>query len=233
MRLPIAVHGRRDVVLATVACGALAAGGAWLARDHAGGAVLVVVAVLAWALVVALHRDPERTAPVGDRLVLAPADGRVTALEEVDEPEFLGGRAVRLRVVTSPLDVHVNRAPLACEIVQVDQRRGVRAAASGPHADSGNEAAALRLLALGGRVRMIVRQVTGAPGRRIVCPTEPGTSLAAGERYGMNHVGSRTEVWLRADQPVTWRVAAGDPVRAGLTVLGELGPAPGAGAGEE
>jgi phosphatidylserine decarboxylase len=225
MRIPITEYGRKDLAVATVVCGALVAVCLWIARTHAWVAILALVPFVVWLLLVNFFRDPERALPQGERLILSPADGKVTDLEEVDEPEFLGGRAVRLGIFLSPLNVHVNRAPMECEVVQVDYRRGAMHKAYDPRARTENEAAAIRLKVLGGRVPMIVRQVTGALARRIVCPVEPGRRLAAGERYGMIKLGSRTEVWLRSDQAVTWHVKIGDNVKGGLTVLGELGPA--------
>ena len=226
MRIPITEYGRKDLALATLVCGVLAAACFWLARTHAWVAALAVVPLAVWLLLVNFFRDPERRLPQGGMLILSPADGKVTDLEELDEREFLGGRAVRLGIFLSPLNVHVNRAPMDAEVVQVDYRRGAIHKAYDPRARTENEAAAIRLRVHGGRVPMIVRQVTGALARRIVCPVEPGRRLAAGERYGMIKLGSRTEVWLRADQPVTWRVKIGDKVKGGLTVLGELGSPP-------
>ncbi len=233
MHVPIARWGRKDLALATVVCGALVALCWWGSRSQPWVLWLAVAPAAVWLLLVNFFRDPERRLPQGERLILSPADGVVTDLEELDEPEFLGGRAVRLGIFLSPLNVHVNRAPMECSVVQVDYRRGAMHKAYDPRARTENEAAALRIEVLGGRVRMIVRQVTGALARRIVCPVEPGTRLAAGERYGMIKLGSRTEVWLRADQPVTWRVRIGDAVRGGTTVLGELGPAADAGRGAQ
>ncbi len=225
MRLPITEYGRKDLALATVVLGALTAVCAWLGATNTWVLALGAAPVVLWLLLVNFFRDPERTTPTGERAIVSPADGTVTDLEELDEPEFLGGRAVRLGIFLSPLNVHVNRAPMDCEVVQVDYRRGAMHKAYDPRARTENEAAAIRLRVLGGRVPMIVRQVTGAVARRIVCPVQPGTRLAAGERYGMIKLGSRTEVWLRADQAVTWSVAIGDAVKGGSTILGELGPA--------
>ncbi len=224
MRLPIATYGRRDLLLSTVLCGAAVAACAVFADGRPWLWLVAAVPFVLWLLLVNFFRDPERTPPQGERLIVSPADGTVTDLEEVDEPEFLGGRAIRLGIFLSPLNVHVNRAPMDCEVVQVEYRRGAMHKAYDPRARTENEAASIRLAVLGGRVRMIVRQVTGAVARRIVCPVTPGTRLQAGDRYGMIKLGSRTEVWLAADQPVRWQVAIGDTVKGGLTVLGELLP---------
>jgi len=226
MRFPITEYGRRDLLIATVVCGALTALCVWLSLSVAWVLWTALVPVVLWLLLVNFFRDPERTITQGERLIISPADGTVSDLEELDEPEFLEGRAVRLGIFLSPLNVHVNRAPMACEVLQVDYRRGAMHKAYDPRARTENEAASIRIAVLGGSVRMIVRQVTGAVARRIVCPVSHGTSLAAGERYGMIKLGSRTEVWLRADQAVTWRVKIGDKVKGGLTVLGEIGPPP-------
>ncbi len=227
MRLPIAVWGRRDLLLASLLLLPLTAGAVALAASQPDRRLLWLAAAavpfVVWLLLVNFFRDPERTPPAGDGLIVSPADGTVTDLEEVEEPEWIGGRAIRMGIFLSPLNVHVNRVPMDCEVRQVDYRRGAMHRAYDPRARTENEAAALRLTVLAGRVPMIVRQVTGAVARRIVCPVEPGTRLRAGDRYGMIKLGSRTEVWLPADASVTWRVGIGDAVKGGLTVLGELG----------
>jgi len=225
MRFPITEYGRKDLLIATGVCGALTALCVWLAGTYEWVMALTIVPIAVWLLLVNFFHDPERTVPVGERLIISPADGTVTDLEELDEPEFLEGRAVRLGIFLSPLNVHVNRVPMDCKVVQVDYRRGAMHKAYDPRARTENEAASLRLTVLGGSVRMIVRQVTGALARRIVCPVSPGATLVAGDRYGMIKLGSRTEIWVRADQAVTWRVKIGDKVKGGLTVVGELGPA--------
>jgi phosphatidylserine decarboxylase len=226
VRLPFARWGVVELVAGTVlglggaaACALLAEGRPWL---WAPAALLLAV----WLLLVNFFRDPERTTPQGPLLVVAPADGVVQDVTDVEEPSFLAGAASRIGIFLSPLDVHVNRMPMEGVVAHVDFRKGRMLAAYDPRAIEQNESAAVGLEVLGGRARILVRQVTGAVARRIVCPVRPGERYRAGQRYGMIKFGSRTEVWVPASLRVRWAVGVGDRVRAGETVLGTLeGPA--------
>ena len=229
VRFPFATYGRFDLALSTViclgiagACGAFAGEVGWVLWLPAAAAIVV------WLILVNFFRDPERTTPKGEFLVIAPADGVVKDIGDVDEPKFLGETASRIGIFLSPLDVHVNRMPMDCTVVQVIYVKGKMLKAYDPLAITENEAASACITVLGGRSKMIVRQITGAVARRIVCPVQPGERYAAGQRYGMIKLGSRTEVWAPKSIPVRWNVKVGDRVRAGETVLGELLPPGGA-----
>jgi phosphatidylserine decarboxylase len=229
VRLPFATYGRFDLAASTVVClGAAAACVALVPRVNWSLYVPAAIAVAVWLILVNFFRDPERTTPQGDLLVVAPADGVVKDIGDVDEPKYLGERASRIGIFLSPLDVHVNRMPMACTVAQVIYVKGRMLAAFDPLAITENEAASACIEVLGGRTKMIVRQITGAVARRIVCPVKPGERYAAGQRYGMIKLGSRTEVWVPKSMPVRWNVKVGDRVRAGETVLGVLEPPGGA-----
>lgn len=161
-------------------------------------------------------RDPERVVPEVANAVLSPADGRVTAVEERDEP-FVGP-AVRVSIFLSPLDVHVNRAPIAGLVVGASYVPGRFVAAYRPDAGEVNERCTLHLL--GETARVAVTQVAGVVARRIVCRVGVGDKLAAGERYGMIRFGSRTDCYMPRGTDV--RVRAGDHATGGVTVLGVL-----------
>ena len=222
MRLPFTPFGARDLVISTVLCLGAIAASAWFA---AGAPWLWAVAGLAfvvWLLLLNFFRDPERTTPQGRLLLVSPADGVVQDLGDVDEPRFLGGTVSRLGIFLSPLDVHVNRMPMDCEVVEVIHREGKMLKAYDPRAITENESAAVGISVLDGRARMIVRQVTGAVARRIVCPLSPGQRFTAGQRYGMIKFGSRTELWVPKHLNVRGSVAIGDRVVGGQTVVGTV-----------
>jgi len=226
VRLPFATYGRFDLALSTLLCvGAAAACVAFAGSVGWGLYLPAVLALAVWLILVNFFRDPERTTPKGDLLVIAPADGVVKDIEDVAEPKFLGETASRIGIFLSPLDVHVNRMPMECTVVQVLYVKGKMLKAYDPLAITENEAASACIEILGGRAKMIVRQITGAVARRIVCPVKPGERYGAGERYGMIKLGSRTEVWAPKSLNVTWNVKVGDRVRGGETVIGTLAPA--------
>lgn len=170
------------------------------------------------ALVIWFFRDPERTVPDAEGLVVAPADGRVNAVREVEEPRLLGGRAVMVSIFLSVFDVHVNRAPVAGTVIYKEYVPGRFVAAWAQRLEEVNERQYLGLEHSGQRV--LVAQIAGLLARRIVCRPDPGAALRRGERYGMIKFGSCTQVYLPSGSHVT--VRPGDRVKGGQTVVGRL-----------
>lgn len=187
---------------------------------------LVALVPLAFAaLAFSFYRDPERLDPeVGELALISPADGVVTDVGVVDEPEYLRGRALRVGIFLSPLNVHVNRIPAAGEVETVVHRPGLCLAATGPACIEQNTSTLVGLRTEAG-VRIGIRQVTGALARTIVCRARPGDRFARGDRYGMIKLGSRTELLVPEQAGFVPAVAPGDVVVGGLSVLGHL-PAP-------
>jgi phosphatidylserine decarboxylase len=163
-------------------------------------------------------RDPERVAPGDDRLVVAPADGKVIDVRAVAAPELLGAPATRISIFMSPLNVHVNRSPVAGRIETVRHTEGRFHAAFADKASDDNERTAVVLN--GGGRRFLVVQIAGALARRIICRRGQGDALARGERYGLIMFGARVDLYLPPAGKV--RVQEGVRVRAGLTVVGEI-----------
>jgi phosphatidylserine decarboxylase len=177
--------------------------------------VAAVVGVVALACL-GFFRDPERTPPAGPGLVLAPADGRVMRIDEVEDPWV--GRAVRASIFLSPLDVHVNRSPVAGLVDSVRYEAGRFMAAYRDEASELNERCTIALE--GDVTRIGVKQIAGVLARRIVCRVRAGDKLAAGERFGLIRFGSRTD--LVVPRSTEMRVKIGDRVKGGETVMGVL-----------
>lgn len=181
----------------------------WIKVGLLFGAVAVFMACF--------FRDPERAVPAIPGAILAPADGRVVDVRAgVDDP-FIGA-AQAMSIFLSPLDVHINRSPLAGLVVDVAYRPGAKVAAYRRDASDRNERTTIAIQGEAGRV--VVRQIAGVLARRIVCRVRPGDKLAAGERFGLIKFGSRTDLIVPA--AVRLRVRQGDRVRAGETVVGVL-----------
>ena len=161
-------------------------------------------------------RDPERVAPPVPGAVLAPADGTVMAVADIEDA-FVGP-ATRVSIFLSPLDVHVNRAPAAGVVRSVEWVRGRYMAAYRPEASDDNERCTVALELDSARVA--VTQIAGVVARRIVCRARPGDKLAAGERYGLIRFGSRTD--LTVPRGTSVHVGVGDRVRGGETIMGVL-----------
>jgi phosphatidylserine decarboxylase len=164
---------------------------------------------------VGFFRDPEREIPVVPNGVLSPADGRVLGVEDAVDP-FVGS-STRVSIFLSPLDVHVNRAPIGGLVADVVYTPGRFVAAYDPDAGD-NERCAVRLQ--GDAARVTVVQIAGVIARRIVCRVGSGDKLAAGERFGMIRFGSRLDVYL--PEGAAPLVAVGQIATGGETVLADL-----------
>jgi len=177
-------------------------------------------ALLGCALLVLLFfRDPERE-PLGDeRSLVAPADGRVVGVETLPRGHRLAPEAVRrVSIFMSPLDVHVNRAPVDGLVESVAYRRGRFSAAYRGEASELNESNALLIHARAG-YRIVVVQIAGWLARRIVCDVVEGATVTRGARFGLIMFGSRVDVYFPSDVTVT--VEAGQRVQAGRSVIAQ------------
>ena len=185
------------------------------------GAIGWWVAMALWTLlaiwVVAFFRDPERTWSRGDRLIVAPADGEVVSLLEVDEPAFLHGRAFRISIFMNVFDCHVNRYPLDGRVAYRHYNPGRFGHAGAEKASLSNEQASVGLETPLGKV--LVRQIAGLVARRIVTDHEVGTDVHQGERMGMIRFGSRVDLFLPPGTRTL--VQVGTKTRAGVTVVAE------------
>jgi len=181
---------------------------------------LVLLALLAWSL--SFFRDPRREPPRDDTLLLAPADGTVRDIETVDEKDFIGGPALRIGIFLSVFNVHINRSPCDVKVEKIAYHRGRFLNAMNPLAgklNESNDVAMVRTKQPNDRI--LVRQISGAIARRIVCAARVGQPLAAGEPFGMIKFGSRTELYVPAGKymNVECLVQIGDKVKAGVTPL--------------
>ena len=183
--------------------------------------VFLLVAVLFFAalsfLILNFFRDPERAVPAEANVLVSPADGLIVQLAE---EEFEGRPVRRLSIFMSPLDVHVNRVPIAGNITAINYKKGSFRVASQDLASIENEQNVFTVEGEQGVV--VVKQIAGVLARRIVFWRRIGDSLARGERVGMIKFGSRVDVLVAPT--VEWRVKVGDRVRAGSSILGTTTP---------
>lgn len=177
-----------------------------------------IIPVCLAALVVWFFRDPPRLVLHREGVVLAPADGRIVAIDDVEHP-YIGTAAVNIGIFLSVTDVHINRAPTAVTLTDQQYRPGKFLNALRARSARENEQLELHFEENGApHRRIVVRQIAGAIARRIVCWTAIGERLAPGEKFGMIKIGSRTEILMpKEDLRIVVRV--GDYVRAGLTPL--------------
>jgi phosphatidylserine decarboxylase len=193
-------------------------GPALLAVWSVAGVELVLALVLVWTLM--FFRDPHRQTIRDDTMLLAPADGRIVDVETVDEGDFIGGPALRIGIFLSIFNTHINRAPCDAKVEKITYRPGKYLNAMNRLAGKVNESNNLALVRTSHpQDRILVRQISGAIARRIVCAAREGQQLAGGERFGMIKFGSRTELYLPASDRIECVVRVGDKVKAGMTPL--------------
>ncbi len=201
------------IVTAGIISYAASFGGHWTQWVVYGSMVLLV------GFIFYFFRDPNREVPEGENLVLSPADGKVVLVSEVDEPVFIGGRAVQISIFLSPMDVHVNRVPASGTIEYLEYHPGIYLMAFDDRSSQLNERADFGLVHPSG-TRVFFRQITGFLARRIVYHIGVGDRVEAGRRFGMMKFGSRMDILL----PVTvgLEVEEGDRTVAGETILATL-----------
>jgi phosphatidylserine decarboxylase len=193
-----------------------------LACHYFGLWPLTCLGVVATAWCAYFFRDPERVTPVGDTLVIAPADGRVSAIAEVIPPPELDlprEAFTRVSIFMNVFDVHVNRSPMAARITKLTYVPGLFLNADLDKASLDNERQALTLLTSGGQHIGVV-QIAGLVARRIVKFVSEGESLQPGQRFGLIRFGSRVDVYL--PKSVAIRVCLGQRSVAGETVIADL-----------
>jgi phosphatidylserine decarboxylase len=174
--------------------------------------------LVAWAEVVWFFRDPERSIPADPAALVSSADGVVTHVEEIDEPDFPGGRALRISVFLSIFNVHVNRLPRDGRVTAVRYFPGAFLDARHSECARRNEQLWIDLVEPNGRP-LRIKQISGAIARRIVCWLKVGEDVKRGERLGMIKFGSRTDLLLPAGERVEVLVKVGDTVQGAATTL--------------
>lgn len=224
--------GRRDMVVLLARTGILgvAVAAVPLAVDVPAVFLLELPLVAVLVTGVLFFRNPARRIPTEAGVLVSPADGTVREVEIVEEGEYIGGPALRVGIFLSIFSVHVNRAPCAGVVEYLCYRPGAFHDARDPRCPVENESQTIGLRAVSGSGepgegdRLLVRQVSGAIARRILCPLVVGHRVARGGLVGMIKYGSRTELYAplpRGRESGVWEAAVkpGDRVRGGVTVL--------------
>jgi phosphatidylserine decarboxylase len=196
-----------------------------------GGAAFAVAVYLLWPRGVPLaalglllslfslwfFRNPDRTPPPGAGIVVSPADGRIVFAGESPPGRYAAEAGKKVSIFMSPLDVHVNRAPVTGRVASVRYHKGAFHVASVDKASLMNEQYGVAVVTPEGRTVTYV-QIAGMVARRIVCDLKEGDSVRQGQRVGMIRFGSRVDLYLPVEARLS--VAAGDRVRAGESVIG-------------
>lgn len=155
---------------------------------------VLVLSVIFFILIVQFFRDPHRETPVGDDLIIAPADGKVVVIEEVDEPEYLKTKCRQISIFMSPVNVHVNRYPTSGKVLYEKYHPGKYLVAWHPKSSTENERTTVVVEHPKGQV--LFRQIAGALAKRIVNYAKVGHIAKAGAEYGFIKFGSRIDIYL-------------------------------------
>jgi phosphatidylserine decarboxylase len=191
--------------------------GVAVARTSAGWIVAAAVWGTLAVWVLAFFRDPERAWSRGERLIVAPADGKVVSVADVEEPAFFAGRVHRISIFMNVFDCHVNRYPTDGTVAYRHYNPGQFGHAGAEKASLSNEQSSIGLTTARGKV--LIRQIAGLVARRIVTDHRPGQAVHQGERLGMIRFGSRVDLFLPLGTRVL--VHVGDTTRVGVTVVAE------------
>lgn len=169
-----------------------------------------------WAIVIYFFRDPERTPPEGEQLIISPADGKVVLIKKIQEDVYLKTQATQVSIFLSPLDVHVNRNPITGVLEYLKYHPGKYLMAWDENASDLNERADFGVKHPSG-TKIFFKQITGFLARRIVYHIKEGDQLKAGERFGMMKFGSRMDIIVPDNVEI--KVKEGDRTWAGQSVL--------------
>lgn len=178
--------------------------------------------IIGLAFLLSFFRDPPRKVPPGADDMVAPADGKVVVVDEIDEDEYIGGPAVRIAIFLSIFNCHINRAPCAGRVEYTQPRPGKFHAAWSEEASRENESNSIGFEMDKERGLCLVKQIAGLIARRIVCAVDVSDRVEKGQKIGMIKFGSRTELYVAKSSGFTPTVSVGDNVKAGLTIMGRF-----------
>lgn len=165
--------------------------------------------------IISFFRIPKRVFTVGDDAVIAPADGKVVAIEEVNADEYFTDRRIQVSIFMSPLNVHVNRNPVTGEVVYSQYHKGKYLVAWHPKSSTDNERHTVVYRKQG--KELLVKQIAGALAKRIINYLQPGQQVEQAAEMGFIRFGSRVDLLLPLDAKI--RVKIGETARGGVTVV--------------
>lgn len=181
--------------------------------------VIWAILALLFFWIIRFFRSPRRMLTPDDNLIMCPADGKVVAIEEVEEPEFFKDKRMQVSVFMSPNNVHVNWSPASGVIRYVKYHPGKYLVAWHPKSSTENERTSVVVENDHG-IQILIRQIAGAMARRIVCYAREGSTIRQGDEIGFIKFGSRVDLFLPVDANV--RVKIGDLVKGKQTAIADL-----------
>lgn len=180
--------------------------------------LVAAVSLLFWVFILSFFRIPSRKLTIQDNAIIAPADGEVVVIEEVQADEYFSDRRIQISIFMSPFNVHVNRNPVSGEVVYSQYHPGKYLVAWHPKSSTENERHSVVYRAQGKEI--LVKQIAGALAKRIVNYLQPGQTVKQTEEMGFIKFGSRVDLLLPMDAKI--QVKMGDKPKGGVTVIATL-----------
>ena len=184
-----------------------------------GLTTLTLISLAITFAICGFFRDPDRIIPDQQGALVSPADGKVIVAGPVDNSPYYEGPAMKISIFMSVFNVHVNRVPYDGRVKGIDYYPGKFFSANLDKASLQNEHNAI-FVEMENTKPLCVVQVAGLIARRIICKIQPGDHVLRGQRFGLICFGSRLDVYLPMD--IKLRVAVGDKVKAGTSILGQF-----------
>ncbi len=213
-------EGFASLLIATILLAALNIVAAYITQNVYITNGLLVISLMLFYIVLQFFRNPSRVTPVNESHVIAPCDGKVVVIEEVEEPEYFKGKRLQVSIFMSPFNVHVNRNPISGSVVYAKYHPGKYLVAWHPKSSTENERTTVVIKQTKGGFEVLFRQIAGALARRIVMYSKEGQPAAQGAEMGFIKFGSRVDLFL----PVGTKMVAklGDKTLGGETVIAEI-----------
>jgi phosphatidylserine decarboxylase len=180
---------------------------------------VIGISLILYLIVLQFFRSPVFTIEKNEKYIIAPADGKVVVIEDTEETEYLKSKRRQISIFMSPINVHVNRMPVAGTISYYRYHAGKYLVAWHPKSSTENERTTVVAKMKNGK-EILFRQIAGALARRIKCYVKEGQALGQGEEFGFIKFGSRVDIYLPLDAKV--KVAIGEITKGGRTVIAEL-----------
>jgi phosphatidylserine decarboxylase len=194
----------------------------WMSDNYLSDAVRnIVIAVCAvfYLIILQFFRNPVFSVAKNPKHIIAPADGKVVVIEEVEEPEYFKGKRKQISIFMSPFNVHVNRMPVEGSISYYKYHPGKYLVAWHPKSSTENERTTV-VAKMNNGTEVLFRQIAGALARRIKCYVQQGQRLEQGQEFGFIKFGSRVDIFLPLDTVINVKID--DVTKGGKTVIAQL-----------
>lgn len=212
-------YGFDVLIIVFLISSGLSIGSFFLIQSQILKVIIIALCVILLAFTLYFFRDPERQIPDDATAILSPADGKVIAINEIFESEFLGSKSTMISIFMSPLNVHVNRYPISGKVKYFKHIDGKHLVAFANKSSDVNERTLIGVENSYGKI--LFKQIAGIIARRIVADTRLGIDVKAGERFGMIKFGSRIDVFIPTRNTIV-KVKLGEKVYAGETIIAKF-----------